>query len=160
MVVQKHVDLAPFHYKILGDVSPVIACQLKNIPKFNLDYGSTNALQVEIDKNNALKTAKNIAKEFGVVIKEFSNTILYPDNGYMSWHTNSNSCGLRLYLNFSFGHGNEFRYLEDSLVKTSHSPLGCTARVFNITKEPLFWHEVQTKSKMLSIGFKVDYENC
>lgn len=87
-----------------------------------------------------------------------SGKFWYPQNGYMGWHTNSDSPGKRVYLNYSFEDKKSyFRYLdEDGSIKTSWDQKGFTMRVFDIgdTHDRL-WHCVYSNTNRLSFGFRV-----
>lgn len=84
-----------------------------------------------------------------------SNAIVYPPNGIMDWHTNSNMPGQKLYYNFNLGRG--YFYFKDTVtgeIVDDHDNIGWTARRFDIPDRPPFlWHAVTTFSLRFSFGF-------
>lgn len=87
-----------------------------------------------------------------------SGNFLYPPGGYMSWHTNSNTPGERVYLTYvpesdkSF-----FRYRNNQGdIITSYDKTGWTMRRFHAGKhDNLLWHCVYSDTYRLSVGFRL-----
>jgi hypothetical protein len=76
----------------------------------------------------------------------------------MSWHTNSNDVGLRLYLTYAAeGDKSFFRYLpagQDAFV-TSVDAEGWQARFFYASRRQKLWHCVNSDTHRLSIGVRL-----
>lgn len=87
-----------------------------------------------------------------------SGNFLYPEGGFMGWHTNANEPGLRVY--FVYANSKDscfFRYLdqENREVVTDWDKKGWQARAFKISEHPTeyFWHCVNAEDKRISIGY-------
>jgi len=87
---------------------------------------------------------------------ESSGSFLYPETGFMGWHTNSDSPCTRLYITHSDGES-FFRYLnEDNEVITDYDDKGITIREFNIPKPPKkLWHCIGSNCNRYSFGFRI-----
>ena len=82
----------------------------------------------------------------------------YPPGGFMGWHNNCKSPGLRLYISYaSRANKSFFRYLnEKEEIINDYDDKGVTLRLFDIPKEPShFWHCVGSDCDRYSIGFKL-----
>jgi hypothetical protein len=89
---------------------------------------------------------------------EFKNFFYYPPNSMMTWHTNSNAIGTRVYYTLLSG-GDIFRY-RDPLSKEVidvHGKDGWNVKRFKIgnTKEDLMWHTLYAKGPRFSFGFNL-----
>ena len=76
----------------------------------------------------------------------------------MGWHTNWGSPAIRLYLNYvDESDKSFFRYINPDTQEmiTSYDKKGWTARLFNITRDPPFWHCVYAETSRISIGFRI-----
>ena len=86
-----------------------------------------------------------------------SGCFLYSKNGGMSWHTNTDSPGLRIYFSYAYEAGSSFfRYQdpETGEIITDYDGEGWEARMFDINPEKPFWHCVgTTTAERVSIGF-------
>lgn len=86
-----------------------------------------------------------------------SGCFLYKQNGGMSWHTNNDSPGLRIYFSYSYEAGSSFFKYQDPETEeiiTDYDGEGWEARMFDINPERPFWHCVgTTTAERLSIGF-------
>lgn len=93
-----------------------------------------------------------------------SGAFLYPKNGYMGWHTNSNSPGIRVYITYSpKDRTSYFKYVDTSnnntKVITDWDKTGITVRVFEVSDDPskYLWHCVRsTTSPRISFGYKFE----
>jgi hypothetical protein len=85
-----------------------------------------------------------------------SGHFFYPENGYMSWHTNNKAPGLRLYLSYTeYQDGSHFLYKSgDKIIKDADNK-GWTLREFDINKENLLWHSVFAHKPRISLGFRI-----
>lgn len=85
-----------------------------------------------------------------------SGHFLYPPGGYMSWHTNSQKPGWRLYINYAEEPGKSFfRYLdpESGEIVTSYDRQW-NFRFFRIDPAKPFWHTVYSDTYRYSLGFR------
>lgn len=87
-----------------------------------------------------------------------SGNFLYPDNGFMGWHTNSNEPFTRCYITFVDDVGlSGFKYLNSTgqiITDVDDEPI--KIRVFDTPEAPsLFWHSVYSKCNRYSFGFKI-----
>ena len=108
----------------------------------------------------------HVANKFQHILREIypdydiadSGYYYYPPTGYMSWHTNSNAPGKRVYITYSNGNSS-FRYL-DSDNKVQEDPDNVDAptfREFDIPEEPnRMWHCVRSEDgDRISFGFRL-----
>lgn len=86
-----------------------------------------------------------------------TNSMIYPANSMMSWHTNSDAPGKRRYYTWSAEGGSVFRYLdpETDQVVDEVEPPGWVVRAFTIPRpeEGYFWHAVYSPVLRYSFGF-------
>ena len=108
----------------------------------------------DILNNMARKLSDHLGKNFKI-----SGRFFYKENGGMSWHTNKESPGLRIYFSYAFEPGSSsFQYLDPETKKIciDKDQEGWQARSFLISPIPgkLFWHCVQTTTaRRISLGF-------
>jgi hypothetical protein len=89
-----------------------------------------------------------------------SGFFFYPENGYMSWHTNHDLIGYRIYIVKSLKGDSFFRYYKNGKIFTSYDPVGYSLRIFPIKgEEDPFWHCVFGGSGRYSIGFCLEKNN-
>lgn len=82
----------------------------------------------------------------------------YPPTGYMSWHTNSDSPGKRVYITYSTGNSS-FRYLTlDGVQEDPDNVDAPTVREFDIPELPeKMWHCVRSEDgDRISFGFRLN----
>lgn len=88
-----------------------------------------------------------------------SGFFLYPKNGYMSWHTNSDEPCKRVYVAFADENMKSyFRYFDPNKkeIVTDYDINDVNIREFEITgKYPFFWHAVYSKCNRISIGYRL-----
>ena len=83
---------------------------------------------------------------------------LYPKNGFMGWHTNSNEPYYRVYLTYTEeGNKSFFRYMDWDTKKiiTSWDQKGLTIRKFKTYEECPLWHCVGSETNRLSLGYEL-----
>jgi hypothetical protein len=106
-----------------------------------------------------IKLVKELVNHFNHHYIQPSNEIIYPsDKGFMGWHTNWGSPAIRMYLNYvDESDKSFFRYINPYTQEmvTSYDKKGWTARLFNITRTPPFWHCVYAETTRISIGFRI-----
>lgn len=103
-----------------------------------------------------------ISNETKLIFIRPSGIFLYPKNGFMGWHTNSNAPFYRIYLAYNRERKQSvFKYLSFnngiSSVIEDFDEAGWTVRLFKITNKPdkLFWHCVDVfDSPRISLGFR------
>jgi hypothetical protein len=87
-----------------------------------------------------------------------SGQFLYPVNGFMGWHTNSDTPHTRMYITYADeGNKSFFRYKDfnDNIITTWDNE-GITIRVFDTHPTPQpFWHCVYSECNRYSFGFKM-----
>ena len=105
-----------------------------------------------IDRHDKLEKIKTL-----LGCRRISNSILYPENGFMGWHTNSNAKGGRVYVIYNYG-PSCFAYVDPDTGETvcESEPVGkWFARKFIIPEDKLLWHGVGSSSGRISFGFYV-----
>ena len=81
---------------------------------------------------------------------------LYPITGYMSWHTNSDTIGKRVYITYVDQiNKSGFKYFDGSEIVNSVDTEEITVRAFDIEKEKPLWHAVYSNCNRYSFGFRV-----
>ena len=90
-----------------------------------------------------------------------SGSFLYPDTGYMGWHTNHLDPCKRIYIVYAEeAQRSFFRYEEDGKIITDFDDLGLTIREFDIpSTQPYFWHCVGSTCNRFSFGFRIEGAN-
>ena len=88
-----------------------------------------------------------------------SGYFLYPKNGYMGWHTNSDTPYLRCYITYSENGDSYFKYYDQLTKKTivDMDNIGWTLRYFKISNksDELLWHCVYSNTNRISIGYRI-----
>jgi hypothetical protein len=86
-----------------------------------------------------------------------SGAMIYPPGGWMGWHTNSNSSGWRLYVNYvAAGNRSFFRWAQAGTLATDYDAAGFNFRMFRIDSgDQLFWHCIYAGEWRLSLGFRL-----
>ncbi len=89
---------------------------------------------------------------------QFRNFYYYPPNTMMTWHTNSNAIGTRVYYTLVSG-GDIFRYRDPNTkeIIDVYGKDGWNVKRFKIgnTKEDLLWHTIYSKGPRFSFGFNL-----
>lgn len=87
-----------------------------------------------------------------------SGFFVYPANhGFMSWHTNSNAPGKRIYIAYAEQDCKSFfRYydMHNKQMITSWDAQGINAREFQVDNQDLLWHCVYAECNRYSFGFR------
>jgi hypothetical protein len=97
-----------------------------------------------------------LAEEYPSCSILLSGHFFYPENGYMSWHTNNKAPGLRLYLSYTEHEGKSFfKYRKNDKIIKDSDMHGWTAREFKIDQDNLLWHSVYAEKPRISIGFRI-----
>lgn len=85
-----------------------------------------------------------------------SGHFFYPENGFMSWHTNDDSPGKRVYLTYTeFAGESFFKYFDNGKIISDPDYEGWTCREFITGSETPCWHSVFASKPRISIGFRV-----
>lgn len=80
----------------------------------------------------------------------------YPDGGYMDWHTNHKSPGIRLYVVYADKDKASFFRYQDPVSKeivTSWDKKGWNVRLFYTSVAQPLWHCVNSSCNRLSLGW-------
>jgi len=90
-----------------------------------------------------------------------SGSFVYPDTGYMGWHTNHLDPCKRLYIVYADEDKRSFfKYEEDGKIITDFDDQGLTIREFDIPgSKPYFWHCVGSTCNRFSFGFRIEGMN-
>jgi len=87
-----------------------------------------------------------------------SGFFVYPANhGFMSWHTNSDAPGKRIYIAYAEQDAKSFfRYYDadNSQMITSWDTQGINVREFHVDSQDLLWHCVYAECNRYSFGFR------
>jgi len=107
------------------------------------------------EKNN--KSIRSIGSFFGCSEHNNRNVMMYNAPSTMSWHTNSDYGGKRVYLSYTYGQS-VFRYIDNGEVVDSYDePFTWMAREFTLPEDKgnLLWHTIATNSSRISIGYEI-----
>lgn len=126
----------------------------QTLPTTNTVHTSTSTSLVHFSRHSdhLLEEAKFILKA-----KTITNAIIYGPNSYMTWHSNSDDPGTRIYYSYS-NKLSIFRYIDKTTgqVVDDIDNAGWTAREFYISDESNpFWHTIWSSSLRFSFGFKL-----
>lgn len=138
-----------------GDVSKTAFDKIKHFNfKSNIDLGFGDNLVHMDDRSKNSNHLKNVYNYLSA--DQETNTLFYPKNTCMFWHTNSNNEGKRIYINFGIG-GGIFRYIhpETKEVIDDIDYEGWTQREFYVSKTQPLWHCVYAPRARYSYGFNV-----
>lgn len=115
------------------------------------------------DRSRAIELASRAFRSHGLIGEKdslvMSGTGFYPENGYMGWHTNRCTAGVRIYCNWaSVGGKSGLHYFyegRDSLPATLYDSAGWNFRLFSTDHKMPFWHAVWSECDRISVGFRV-----
>jgi hypothetical protein len=86
-----------------------------------------------------------------------SGNFIYPVNGFMGWHTNSDYPCKRVYITVVDDVGKScFKYLDGDEVVNDVDDERVIIREFEVSGDPPFWHAVYSKTNRYSFGFRVE----
>lgn len=125
---------------------------LGKIPRSEL----TSFLMYYQDDSRVLDVKKILSNEPSMV--QFRNFYYYPPNTMMSWHTNSNAPGTRIYYSLVAG-GDIFRYRDPytkEIIDVIGKP-GWNIKRFQIgsTSADRLWHTIYANGPRFSFGFNI-----
>jgi hypothetical protein len=113
--------------------------------------------RVKIMRNRLVPVIHELAKIYPCSSIQLSGFFLYPDGGYMGWHTNSDAPCTRVYItHVEEGGKSFFRYRDGGEYVTSWDKAGWNLRQFEVSKENPLWHCVYSEEPRLSIGFRIN----
>ena len=88
-----------------------------------------------------------------------SGTGYYPKNGYMGWHTNRCTPGIRVYFNWADQDARSGLYYYyqgyNNTRQTIWDSVGWNVRMFSTDHKFPFWHAVFSNCNRISIGFRI-----
>lgn len=118
-----------------------------------------NIIKLYHQYTDSLEKISNIIKMIYNKEVNLSGFFLYPKNGFMGWHTNSDNPCKRLYISIADEDGQSYFRYYDTLKKqivTDYDSTDIILREFDVTNhKPYFWHCVYSKCNRLSIGFRI-----
>ena len=126
----------------------------QDIPEAELSILQNIQLTIK-EKTGIIKALAKIYPKASIIQ---SGDFYYPAGGFMSWHTNSNTPGRRVYITYSQeANKNIFKYIDDGKVIEDFDEEGWTVREFIVgdTPDTLFWHAVDAVIPRISMGFRV-----
>lgn len=140
----------------------------KELEGFEID-GAKDRTNLKNFSNYLERINSNIFDELIEILKKvypnkqvrLSGSFLYPDTGYMGWHTNYLDPCKRIYIVYAEEDKRSFfRYEEDGKIITDFDDKGLTIREFDIPgTEPYFWHCVGSTCNRFSFGFRIEELN-
>jgi len=131
----------------------------RNLPN---TFGKSNMVYLkETPLTENIKTQIQSLINTNKKIEAQTGAFWYPDNGYMSWHTNENHTGFRIYCAYSFKEKSsyfKYRDPETKEIVTCWDDFGWNVRVFKVGRTPKdrLWHCVHSDTDRISIGFSVE----
>lgn len=113
--------------------------------------------RVKVPRQRLVPIVHQLAKIYPRSSIQMSGFFLYPDGGYMGWHTNSDAPCTRVYItHVEEGDKSFFRYRDDGEYVTTWDKAGWNLRQFEVTHENPLWHCVYSEVPRLSIGFRIN----
>ena len=86
-----------------------------------------------------------------------TNSLVYPPQSFMKWHTNGDTVGTRNYYTFTTKSGRFiYRHAETGQLIVDEDQVGWTVREFEIDHDKPFWHCVWSDGIRFSFGFNKD----
>ena len=125
------------------------------------DFGTSNLVELNFESNYHDKIYSTIKKYLhieGFNYDHPSGCFWYPPTGYMSWHTNADNGGYRVYANWVPEDNKSFIRLRDpntGNIITSWDKKGWQFRMFLCKEEPaedVTWHCIYSDTNRLSLG--------
>jgi hypothetical protein len=128
---------------------------------------SINNVDIRAGENKYLYNFKdlNISDKFYSLVEELfpeykplvSGHFYYPEGGYMSWHTNSDKPGKRVYISYvDTPNKSYFRSFVNGEVITDWDDEKLKIRVFDVVNtKPYYWHCVYSGCNRYSFGFRL-----
>lgn len=115
------------------------------------DLTGSCRISMNTENSKQINTVMNILNA-----NECTNTIIYPKNSMMKWHTNKDNPGKRIYITFSKTPG-IFRYIDQKTnqIVDDYDYEGWTQREFFVNQETPLWHCVWASSIRFSFGFNI-----
>jgi len=111
---------------------------------------------ITFPKKNQSELYRSVSLDYPKCSIILSGNFFYPENGYMSWHTNKDAPGLRLYLSYTEYEDSSFFIYKDGVnVVKDPDYVGWTAREFLIDKDNLLWHSVFAYKPRISAGVRI-----
>lgn len=123
----------------------------------NIDTAEESVYKpIGLDQEEKINIIKHISNIYPKASITQSGNFFYPENGFMSWHTNIKSPGRRIYLSYvEEANKSAFKYIQNNREVVSFDFVGWNMREFLVSEDNLFWHCVYTETPRMSIGFRV-----
>tara|TARA_Y100000361_G_scaffold154137_1_gene178349 strand:- start:3529 stop:4053 length:525 start_codon:yes stop_codon:yes gene_type:complete len=155
LISNKYYSLCPEHYS--GDAKTYTGYEYYLQIQKDIDTAEKSIYKrIELDQKEKVNIIKHISNIYPKASITQSGNFFYPENGFMSWHTNSGSPGRRIYLSYvEEANKSAFKYIQNNKEIISFDFVGWNMREFNVTKNEPFWHCVYTSTPRMSIGFRV-----
>ncbi len=130
---------------------------LNNVISTPLDVCEVSMLDhITFPRKNQSQLYRSVSLEYPKCSIILSGNFFYPKNGYMSWHTNKDAPGLRLYLSYTEHENSSFFIYKDGVnIIKDPDYVGWTAREFTIDKDNLLWHSVFAYKPRISAGVRI-----
>jgi len=132
--------------------------RLKQVYKDVIVCQSARVLEVTVPFPLRLKIEESLLKYFPEGVSAFTGSMWYRPGGYMTWHTNSNGTGHRMYMTYATTPNMSFFRYEDvdsGQIQTSYDVVGWQLRIFSIGRLKKFWHCVSSDTERLSLGVQI-----
>ena len=123
----------------------------------NIDTAEESVYKpIGLDQEEKINIIKHISNIYPKASITQSGNFFYPENGFMSWHTNIKSPGRRIYLSYvEETNKSAFKYIQNNREVVSFDFVGWNMREFFVSEDSPFWHCVYTETPRMSIGFRV-----
>jgi len=165
-IIEKNIPKIDYHAKISGTKkcdtweNMVSENELLNVEKGNIALSRENANILSFSGLGITQKLIHVIERIYPQKTVFSSGFfLYPNTGYMGWHTNSNEPGKRLYITYVDKDKKSFFRYKDPVSRkiiTDYDDLGFTFREFTVCdKPPYLWHCVGSMCNRYSFGFTI-----
>jgi hypothetical protein len=147
-------EYKPFNFTKMAFDSLKIPSTLDNVERSGLVTGTYQMDRTRREPETMNPNIKGVIDHLKV--DECTNLLYYAANSVMTWHTNSENPGKRIYILYTSRPG-IFRYKDPYTgeIIDDYDYIGWTQREFIVHPEKLLWHCVYSPAPRFSYGFNV-----
>ena len=123
----------------------------------NIDTAEESVYKpIGLDQEEKINIIKHISNIYPKASITQSGNFFYPENGFMSWHTNIKSPGRRIYLSYvEEANKSAFKYIQNNREVVSFDFVGWNMREFLVSEDSPYLHCVYKETPRKSRGFRV-----
>lgn len=131
--------------------------------KHPYSFGAANLVHLSMKTTTFGHIQEELQKLTNNSVIKQTGAFWYPKKGFMTWHTNEDNPGYRLYFAYAYEDNmSYFKFVnpETQKIVTSYDRIGWTLRGFRVGRdEKRFWHCVGSNTNRLSLGFNINIDS-